>query len=126
MSFNTADEWMMVVETAAPLLSGVGVSLDDFLAAVSVISQQFNTRQFNEPARGRVVYGSAFGGSTATQSVHTCVCPNHYWVWSGDTSERIPEGLPCACGLTVAHWEYCPHCGQDKLVAKPHSREGNA
>jgi len=45
----------------------------------------------------------------------------HIFTWSGgDTNWGVPEGVPCECGHTFAHWEKCPCCGQTRLVAKPY------
>jgi hypothetical protein len=43
----------------------------------------------------------------------------HVFTWAGDSTSRAPEGCPCSCGHTFAHWEKCPCCEQTRLVAKP-------
>ena len=51
-------------------------------------------------------------------------CRNgHVIVWAGDPNYKIPEGFPCACGQTVAHYEYCPTCQQTRMVMIQKKRE---
>lgn len=48
-------------------------------------------------------------------------CKNgHVFVYPGDFSLcHIQENASCLCGQTIAHWEKCPTCGQERLVAVP-------
>lgn len=57
-----------------------------------------------------------------SHSVNWCQ-GGHVFVWAGDPDYPIPEGYPCDCGKTVAHWEICLLCGQRKLTAKPINHE---
>jgi hypothetical protein len=44
----------------------------------------------------------------------------HIFIYSGgDTNYQVPEGLPCACGMTKAHYELCPTCGTNLLKPEP-------
>jgi hypothetical protein len=44
----------------------------------------------------------------------------HLFIYSGgDTNYQVPEGLPCACGMTKAHYELCPTCGTNLLKPEP-------
>jgi len=47
-------------------------------------------------------------------------CMNgHIFIWAGDNSQPVPEGILCECGQIVAHWEKCLCCNQESLVARP-------
>lgn len=53
-------------------------------------------------------------------------CSNgHVFMWAGGcTNERVPEGLPCACGAIVAHYDFCSECGQERLICRLQPRAG--
>ncbi len=45
----------------------------------------------------------------------------HVFMFAGTLSDgQIPEGYPCACGQTAAHWQRC-NLGQEHLVAMPNA-----
>jgi len=53
-----------------------------------------------------------------------CLGNNHTFAWSsGNTGEKVPEGLPCQCGQTIAHYEKCPECGEWNLKPTPNQIE---
>ena len=39
----------------------------------------------------------------------------HAVIWAGDPHYKIPEGTPCACGLTKVHYKTCPICGHEAM-----------
>jgi hypothetical protein len=41
----------------------------------------------------------------------------HVFYWASGDSSGIPEGTPCQCGHTTAHWDKCEHCGSKTLKA---------
>jgi hypothetical protein len=43
----------------------------------------------------------------------------HVFLWAGDPNYKLPEGYPCACYMTVAHWVRCQTCGNERLVPVP-------
>ena len=48
------------------------------------------------------------------------LCLNgHVVFWAGDPYYEIPEGVPCACGQTIVHWETCPVCGTRIMAMMP-------
>jgi hypothetical protein len=58
--------------------------------------------------------------ATDSYSTWVSVCGNgHTVIWAGDPNCKLPEGTPCACGLTVVHYEYCPTCQQTRMVMIP-------
>ena len=46
-----------------------------------------------------------------------CYGNDHVFIYSG--GEGVPEGLPCECGMVIAHWEKCPVCGQIRCMSIP-------
>lgn len=43
-------------------------------------------------------------------------CANgHIFVWAGDPIMKLPEGYPCECGATLAHYEKCGDCQHASL-----------
>jgi hypothetical protein len=44
----------------------------------------------------------------------------HVFMWAGASTESVPEGMPCACGHTYAHYVNCKCCGAKQLVALPY------
>ncbi len=51
-----------------------------------------------------------------------CEGNNHHFVCSGSgNNTEVPEGLPCICGMTHAHYKTCPCCGERTL--KPETSE---
>ena len=38
--------------------------------------------------------------------------------------DGIPEGIPCECGKTIAHYENCPTCGTQTMRAIPVAEVG--
>lgn len=53
------------------------------------------------------------------QSWHPCMT-GHVFSYAGYPPDgRIPEGWPCDCKQTVAHWTKCSECGHDYVKAVP-------
>ena len=55
---------------------------------------------------------------SATPCSASCLNGGHVFAFAGQPPEgRIPEGWPCGCGQTVAHWQKCSECGSEHLKA---------
>ena len=49
-----------------------------------------------------------------------CNGENHIFYYSdSDTLNGVPEGTPCECGMVIAKYEYCQHCGSRILKTVP-------
>jgi hypothetical protein len=52
----------------------------------------------------------------------------HHFVWTdGNTNSKCPEGIPCLCGMAIAHWEKCGECGGEvlKMLPNPSRQHSN-
>ena len=49
-----------------------------------------------------------------------CSSAGHVWYYSnGQTSDKIPEGIPCSCGAMISHYDVCPTCGHERFNPRP-------
>ena len=46
-----------------------------------------------------------------------CNGENHVFYYSG--LDEVPEGILCECGMMIAKYEYCQHCGSRILTTVP-------
>jgi len=67
-------------------------------------------------SEGRITGG---GGS---ESAKYLACPNgqhSIGLWGGDPYREIPEGTPCACGMTIVKYITCKECGYKRMKMVP-------
>ena len=49
-------------------------------------------------------------------SVGSNLCTRgHIVIWAGDPYYEIPDGTPCACGMTTVRRVTCPTCGHTEM-----------